>query len=245
MNLELSRNQGASLHHQIMIVLRSQIHSGQLPDGALVPGEMSLMTQYGVSRATVRRALLTLEREGLIERRQGKGTRVTFDAGDHPKGIAHDIQRIETLAAKTTIRVLAFEWAMPTPEARDGLGLSAGEEALRIVRVRYAGETPLRYIVNYVPRALGTDMHRGAFTRSSLLAILKQLGHEPKQFDDTIGAVAADPDLGRVLEVQIGAPLIELSRVIRGTGARPLAHQWTIIPPARGALRTTIRAESD
>lgn len=245
MNLELSRNQGASLHHQIMIVLRSQIHSGQLPDGAVVPGEMNLMAQYGVSRATVRRALLTLEKEGLIERRQGKGTRVTFDAGDHPKGIAHDIQRIETLAAKTTIKVLAFEWAMPTPEARDGLGVATGEEALRIVRVRYAGETPLRYIVNFVPRSLGEHMARDQFTKSSLLAILKQLGHEPQQFDDTIGAVAADPDLARVLDVQIGAPLIELARVIRGAKAIPLAHQWTIIPPARGVLRTSIKAESD
>lgn len=245
MSIELSRNEGASLHHQIMIVLRSQIHSGQFSDGMLVPGETSLMAQYGVSRATVRRALLTLENEGLIQRRQGKGTRVTYRPSRDDSGFAHDIHKIETLAARTKVRVLSFEWAMATPEAQAALGIAPDLKALRIARVRSAGDTPLRFIVNFIPAALGEHMHSEQFSRSTLLAVLKQLGHEPRQFDDTIGAIVADPELARTLEVRIGAPLIELSRVIYGREKAPLAYQWTAIPPGRGMLRTSIRADSD
>lgn len=244
-NLELTRNQGASLHHQIMLVLRSQIHAGQLAHGTLVPGETHLMSQYGVSRATVRRALLTLEGEGLIERRQGKGTRVTYHPVREAGNLVHDIHRIETLAARTTVRVLSFDWVLPTAEAQAGLGIAPEDKALRIVRVRFADDTPLRYIVNFVPAQLGEKMRRKQFEKSTLLAVLKRLGHEPHRFDDTIGAVAADPDLARALEVKIGAPLIELSRLICGPARAPLAYQWTVIPPGRGKLRTSIRAEND
>ncbi|GAA0970244.1 hypothetical protein GCM10009555_018820 [Acrocarpospora macrocephala] len=58
-------------------VFREQIQTGLLPPGAPVPSEAMLRQELGISRYTVRSALAVLEREGLLETRQGKGRYVT------------------------------------------------------------------------------------------------------------------------------------------------------------------------
>ncbi len=62
----------------IQTALRAQIVESNLPFGARLPEERELARQFDTSRATVRAALTALEREGLIERRQGSGTYVAF-----------------------------------------------------------------------------------------------------------------------------------------------------------------------
>jgi len=59
-------------------VLREQILDGQLDVGASLPSERELAQQSGLSRATVREALLILEVEGLVATRVGRhgGTEV-------------------------------------------------------------------------------------------------------------------------------------------------------------------------
>ena len=59
-------------------VLREQILDGQLGVGISLPSERELAQQYGLSRATVREALLILEVEGLVTTRTGRngGTEV-------------------------------------------------------------------------------------------------------------------------------------------------------------------------
>jgi DNA-binding LacI/PurR family transcriptional regulator len=52
------------------------INRGQYLPGQRLPGELQLVRHFGVSRPTVARALLELEKTGLIERRAGSGTYV-------------------------------------------------------------------------------------------------------------------------------------------------------------------------
>jgi DNA-binding GntR family transcriptional regulator len=60
-------------------ILRAQIESGELPAGRIVPSENTLSQQHGLARGTVVKALDALEREGLVERIQGRGTFVRRD----------------------------------------------------------------------------------------------------------------------------------------------------------------------
>ncbi|WP_108610579.1 GntR family transcriptional regulator [Aminobacter sp. MSH1] len=62
---------------QIVDELRAQIESHQLDVGALLPSESDLRERFLVSRHTIREALRTLKEEGLIQSRQGAGSRVT------------------------------------------------------------------------------------------------------------------------------------------------------------------------
>ena len=56
--------------------LMQDISNGRFPVGALLPPEMTLCTQFGVSRHTVREAIRRLQERGLITRQRGVGTRV-------------------------------------------------------------------------------------------------------------------------------------------------------------------------
>ena len=69
-----SSERGKPLYEQLRQSLRSDILSGVYPPGSQLPSELELGAHYGVSRITVRRAMMELVQEGLLIRMQGKGT---------------------------------------------------------------------------------------------------------------------------------------------------------------------------
>ncbi|MEN4099414.1 MAG: GntR family transcriptional regulator, partial [Anaerolineaceae bacterium] len=56
--------------------LISAILANHFPPGSNLPGERELAVQFGVTRPTLREVLQRLERDGWVEIRQGKPTRV-------------------------------------------------------------------------------------------------------------------------------------------------------------------------
>jgi DNA-binding FadR family transcriptional regulator len=61
------------LYRQIADQLRAAIGAGEFALGARLPPERDLATQLGVSRPSVREALIALEVEGVVEVRMGSG----------------------------------------------------------------------------------------------------------------------------------------------------------------------------
>ncbi len=82
------------LYRQIADQLAQLISSGEFPAGARLPAERELAASLGVSRASVREAIISLEMNGLVEVRVGTGifvssppegaTRPGGDAGPGP-----------------------------------------------------------------------------------------------------------------------------------------------------------------
>ena len=65
------------LYRQIAEQLRALIASGEFALGSRLPPERDLAAQLGVSRPSVREALIALEVQGLVEVRMGSGIYVT------------------------------------------------------------------------------------------------------------------------------------------------------------------------
>jgi DNA-binding FadR family transcriptional regulator len=61
------------LYRQVADQIRGLIESGEFPFGARLPSERELAEQLGLSRPTVREALIALEVEGLVTIRVGAG----------------------------------------------------------------------------------------------------------------------------------------------------------------------------
>jgi GntR family transcriptional regulator, transcriptional repressor for pyruvate dehydrogenase complex len=61
------------LYRQIADQIRALIRSGEFPPGSRLPPERDLARQLGVSRPSVREALIALEVEGLVDVRIGSG----------------------------------------------------------------------------------------------------------------------------------------------------------------------------
>jgi DNA-binding LacI/PurR family transcriptional regulator len=66
--------------------LRGRIAAGEIPAGQFLPPERTLSMQHGVARKTVRRAVRTLEDEGLIATVPRRGYRVLARANDPDRG---------------------------------------------------------------------------------------------------------------------------------------------------------------
>lgn len=236
--MTIRRDAGVPLHHQISVVLRSAIASGRYSPGAYLPGENSLMEMYHVSRATVRRALETLEDDGLIDRLPGKGTRVLDVAFNVP--IAEHLPAIERASLDTTVEVL--EWGpVPAPrEAACALAIPIGVPCLKLVRLRSQEDTPLRHLTSYLPADIGDLLDRERLARCTLPTALQEIGYPVVRAEDEVGAALADPMLAAALKVKVGDPLLEVTRTMYDPQRRPLTFQWSLIPPSRYRLRLLI-----
>ena len=62
------------LYEQVANALRADIQGGAFDATKRLPTEEELAEKYGISRITVRRAVGDLVEEGLVEKKQGKGT---------------------------------------------------------------------------------------------------------------------------------------------------------------------------
>ena len=75
------------MYMQIIEYLKEKINGKQLLPGQQLPTEMKLATQFGVSRITSKKALEELEREGMIYRKRGQGSFVSYtDAKSNSTG---------------------------------------------------------------------------------------------------------------------------------------------------------------
>ena len=80
------------LYRQIADQIRTLIKSGEFSAGARLPPERDLAKQLGVSRPSVREALIALEVEGLVEVRIGSGIYVRPVGDDKPTPAPHEAE---------------------------------------------------------------------------------------------------------------------------------------------------------
>lgn len=73
MRIQVQFDLGQPVYAQIMDQIKAAAASGSLQHGEPLPGIRPLAEQLRVNRNTVAKAYLELEREGIIETRQGRG----------------------------------------------------------------------------------------------------------------------------------------------------------------------------
>lgn len=124
------------MYYQLKELLRREISAGSYAPGAQIPSEHELMRRFGVSRATVRQALGDLVVEGLLTKRQGKGTFVA-----EPK-LEEDLAGIQTFNRQmaergltTTVKVLSQFWLPATTRERELFGLAPEDRTFRVIRL--------------------------------------------------------------------------------------------------------------
>ncbi|HWI84183.1 FadR/GntR family transcriptional regulator [Ramlibacter sp.] len=83
------------LYRQIAEQLRSLIGGGEFAPGTRLPAERDLAKQLGVSRPSVREALIALEVEGWVEIRTGSGVYVLAHSGATVNGAATQVPATE------------------------------------------------------------------------------------------------------------------------------------------------------
>src|SRR5450631_4170551 len=90
------------LYRQIADQIRTLIRSGEFSAGSKLPPERDLAAQLGVSRPSVREALIALEVEGRVEVRMGSGIYVRAVDAARARPISAD-GPLETIRARALI----------------------------------------------------------------------------------------------------------------------------------------------
>jgi GntR family transcriptional regulator len=235
---------GVALHYQIATLLRSAIVAGHYHVGEHLPGEHELCAQFGVSRATVRRALQTLQAERLIERHRGRGTvvlpRLAAIAGPP---MQQTLRSIERQARATTVRVLSVGDVRPTPAAASALGLPDDTVVRSVTRIRLAGDVPLRHMVTSIPLPLGRSVTAAALGRLAIHEALDRAGSPVDHASDEVGAALATPVVAAALGLRVGDALLEVARTMYDRDGVPIAHQLTLASPTIMKVRITMAGD--
>lgn len=224
---------------RVYLALHNRIMSGAVGRGARLPGEPALAAEHGVARVTVRRALDRLAHDGLIERRPGAGTFVRAPARPAASGDVFD--SLKEMGRRTEVRVLAFGYLVPPPPIAAALELPEGEPAQHAVRIRRTAGGPFSHLTTFVPLRIARDWGAEDLARLPLLALLERSGVRIGTARQTIGATLAGPDIAAALKVEVGAPLIALTRLVRDADDRPVEHLHALYRPDRFSFEMSLQ----
>ncbi len=225
------------LYKQLMQKLRNDIASGVYPVHSRIPSEQELCEIYGVSRVTVRKALLELTQEGLLKRHQGKGTfvgmpRIRKDL----RGMNSFHEACRMMGCKPGAKVVHAAMVHATPEDRAELMLpDECAEVVEVVRVRLADDMPVMLENNHFPP-------RYAFLLTcdlgeSLYTCLQDHGEEAAQGIHDISLCYATAAQARLLDVAPGDALLNLHEVVFNQHGQPLHISSQVIRGDRFTFR--------
>jgi GntR family transcriptional regulator len=234
---------GTSLHRQVYLVLRDRLLSGGLQPGEQLPPEPALCEQFGVSRITLRRAVSDLEREGLVERVQGRGTFVRAGATSHAAGRADGyIEDLRQLTADTVVKVLELA-EVPAPErVATRLKVPIGTPVQRSVRVRMRQGLPMMLLTAWLPAPYSRTISRADLVRQPLNELLAERGMRIGRLLQDVGAGLADPIQAERLGVQVASPLLVVDRLLHDHAGHPVEFV-TMVLSTRSRMVFDIPAE--
>ncbi|MCD0501697.1 GntR family transcriptional regulator [Bordetella petrii] len=234
------------LYHKVYLLLKQRLLAGGFALDAAMPGENALAAEYGVSRLTIRRSLDALESEGLVQRRQGRGTYAaapaSLSAPPHSSDIDALMAHLADMGMQTQVRLLELETLPAAPHVAARLELQVGVPVQRAVRVRSHQGLPFSYLTTYVPGDIAERIRRKDLGSKPLLAIFRELGVRVARAQQSISAVLAEPASAVALDVPAGSALLSLHRVVRDEADRPVEWLHALYRPDRYEYRMNMQA---
>lgn len=204
---------------EITDYIMQKIRSGEWPIDYMIPTEMQLCEQFGVSRPTVRAAVLKLVQEGHLRRVKGKGTFVTAPRVLEQSTVFIEsfLQEMKQRGLEITNEVLEFR-VMPAeadPAVAERLEIK-DKEIIKLSRLRYVqgsfDEGPIVLTTTCFP-GTSTFLFKYDFEKDSLTKSLNENGQKRKYMEKVLTAVALNARESRLLGVAEGALAMRITSV--------------------------------
>ena len=205
----LHRESSTSLYEQIARQLLQEIQQGAFGPTGKLPSEAELVERFAVSRVTIRLALGKLGDDGVVERKQGKGTYVAAQQVRHDLDALrsfHDSLKLQGL--NPGMRLLGHRLE-PVPDELEKL--FAGH-CVSVERLHFVDDEPIAFAVSHLIEAL-KDIDWTAMAEVPLYSVLEQVTGRPvARADIAIRAREADKALAGHLGVKRGTALLVMER---------------------------------
>ncbi|WP_336492629.1 GntR family transcriptional regulator [Methylobacterium nigriterrae] len=211
------------LYVQVKDSLVKRIGSGSWKPGEMLPSENELAAEYQVSQGTVRKALMALEADRLIVRRQGRGTYVARHSRDETLFQFFRIVGPDNRRLTPTSRVLSHRKQRASNEQAARLNIEPGSMLHAIIRVRSLDQAPAIFERVFVPVALMPDLRVQAnevMEEEMYVTYQEKFGISIARASERLAAVSATSEEAKLLNLNTGAPLLEIMRVAYDVNAR-------------------------
>ncbi len=226
------------LYEQLKRSLLRKIDAGALKPGDRLPSEKELEHEFGVSRATVRRALQDLTHEERITRVAGKGSFVLRPKIEPLTALSSFSENMRALGYRPSYCNARVSLVTPPEKARHLLGLDDGATALRIERLMLADGLPMAIQDSYLPHSLVGDnqslFNLELLNNISLYKILElEIGIQLYRAEEWVDATRALSEEAELLQIEVGDSVLLIERLTFAKGNRPVEFVKMIFPARR------------
>jgi GntR family transcriptional regulator len=213
-------SQSGLLYKDIALELRRRISEGVYSPGSKLPGLRELVSEFGVSTITIRRALRELTSEGLIYGQQGLGVFIKRKrtihrllAADPDNSIGDEIRRA---GFEPHFQERDFRLEKAEPDIAKRLHLRAGTNIYRHEKVVSVDSEALSLHTIHIPQTLAKQLRDG-LTRQFIFQLLKANGVKFSHSRFEFASSVIDQGLSPIFGLPVGFPLLE----VRYTPMRP------------------------
>jgi len=225
--MSIDQSSRLPLYAQLEASLATRIAAGELSAGDRLPSEDELVRDYSVSRTTVRSAVQSLVRRGLVEIQRGRGTFVAKPRiVQELANLTGFVEDMEALGRSATARLLDWQEMRATETVARQLELPLGAQVVRIRRVRLSDGSPLSYDDTYLPLDLGRRIVTHDLETQPIFLLLEET--YDTQLDEAryeLEASIADQEIATILGVDVGSPIFLIERTSYAVGGRPVDYE--------------------
>ncbi len=209
----INKNSSIPLYLQLKEILKERIEKHMSP-GDVIPIEIEIEKEFGVSRMTVRKAIDELVDEGLVVKQQGRGTfvqqpKITQDVGT----IFSWTEEMRNKGKSTETRDLEIREVTPSRKLAEALRLGKNERIVCLKRIRYTEGEPLAIMINYLRLNYVPGLLDNGLQSESLYEDLEQIYHiKLVEADETISAREATDLEALTLQIPPGSAVLHIMR---------------------------------
>ncbi len=215
---------GTPAYKRIQSAILKRIEDSGLKPGDAVGSERELASLHHVSLMTARHALAVLERDGLVERKPGRGTFVA-PPKIHFNKLTSFSEQMATRSLQARSKVLSCTIVNKEPEIAARLALPADSRLVKLERLRLGAEEPFYLETCYLAARDFASLADTPPQQGSLFATVERnYGLELAYADEEVDATAADPRTAKLLAIPVGQPLLRIRQVIHSTKGSPVMH---------------------
>ncbi|MGH7189499.1 MAG: GntR family transcriptional regulator [Acetobacteraceae bacterium] len=201
------------LYIQVATLLRNRIAEGKFQPGQKIPTLDALEQEFAVARVTVRQAVELLEKEGIVQRQQGRGTFVSPHLAE--RRWLHLMADMTSLASSIEAHIPRFLLTrLSMPELRPDEGEAAGAYQY-LLSVQYRGGEPFAVASVHVERSIYERSPREFCTRAALPLLLRLEREAIDHAQLTVVVGSADFETSERLRIPLNSPTAEAHFFVR------------------------------
>ncbi|WP_158783207.1 histidine utilization repressor [Pantoea sp. BAV 3049] len=202
----------APLYQQVKQGIVTLIRSGQWQPRQRVPSESELVSELGVSRMTINRALRELTSEGFLLRLQGVGTFVAEMKAFTPMLEVHNIaDEIASRGHRHASEVLFLRAERAGVNDARALGLPPGATLFHSRIIHFDNQVPVQLEDRQVNPLIAPDYLQQDFTKLTPHAWLTRVAPLTAG-EHVVEAVSTSEEERQLLQISAGEPCLQIQR---------------------------------